>query len=128
MKHTGEHRRIALPSIPEDIPDIAHGCTATTAQPPRKIHPEMFEHLDLLGRLERLELLERLAHNSMKERGLVARAHEEEDYAVSTASITISSSLRVPTYDREHLEDGHAPPSEQVQARWASASAAGVAV
>jgi hypothetical protein len=103
MMHEGEHRRIALPPIPEEIPDTTHGCTAPPAQPPRKIHPEMLEHLDLLGRLERLELLERLANNRMKvsESGLVAR---------------------------EHLEDGHAPPSEEDQARWASAGAAGVVV
>jgi hypothetical protein len=128
MKHPDEDRRNALPPIPEDIPDTAHGSTAP--QPPKKIHPDMLEQLDLLGRLERLELLERLAHNRMKvsASGLVARAHEEGDSVVSMAPTTNSSSLRTPTRDREHLEDGHAPPSEQDQARWASAGAAGVAL
>jgi hypothetical protein len=128
MKHPDEHRRNALPPIPEDIPDTAHGSTAP--QPPKKIHPDMLEQLDLLGRLERLELLERLAHNRMKvsASGSVARAHEEGDSVVSMAPTTNSSSLRTPTRDREHLEDGHAPPSEQDQARWASAGAAGVAL
>jgi hypothetical protein len=128
MKHPDEDRRNALPPIPEDIPDTAHGSTAP--QPPKKIHPDMLEQLDLLGRLERLELLERLAHNRMKvsASGLVARAHEEGDSVVSMAPTTKSSSLRTPTRDREHLEDGHAPPSEQDQARWASAGAAGVAL
>jgi hypothetical protein len=87
----------------------------------------MLEQLDLLGRLERLE---RLAHDRMKvsASGLVARAHEEGDSVVSMAPTTKSSSLRTPTRDREHLEDGHAPPLEQDQARWASAGAAGVAL
>ena len=82
----------------------------------------MLEQLDLLGRLERLELLERLGHSRMKvsESGLVARAHEEGDSVVSMASS--------PTRDREHREDGHAPPPAQDPARWASADAAGVAM
>ena len=114
--------------MPEDIPDTANGCTAP--HPPKRIHPDMLEQLDLLGRLERLELLERLAHDRMKvsASGLMARAHEEGDSVVSMAPTTKSSSLRTPTRDREHLEDGHAPPSEQDQARWASAGAAGVAL
>ena len=130
MKHPDEHRRNALPHIPEEIPDTAHGCTAPPPQPPKKIHPDMLEQLDLLGRLERLELLERLGHSRMKvsESGLVARAHEEGDSVVSMASTTKSSSLHTPTCDREHLEDGHAPPSAQDPARWASAGAAGVAL
>jgi hypothetical protein len=167
MKNRDEHRRIALPPIPEASPenaqgctegdapnldctestqnsadtpvagkdrtheeDSAHGCTAPPPQAPKKIHPDMLEQLDLLGRLERLELLERLAHNRMKvsASGLMARAHEEGDSVVSMAPTTKSSSLRTPTRDREHLEDGHAPPSEQDQARWACAGAAGVAL
>ena len=44
------------------------------------------------------------------------------------ASTTKSSSLRTPTRDREHKEDGHDPTSKQDQARWASAGAAGVAL
>jgi hypothetical protein len=31
MKHRDEHRRIALPPIPEEIPDTAQGCTARDA-------------------------------------------------------------------------------------------------
>ena len=31
MKHLDEHRRIALPPIPEEIPDTAQGCTARDA-------------------------------------------------------------------------------------------------
>jgi hypothetical protein len=38
----------------------ARGCTA--AQPPKKIPQDMLEQADLAGRLERLEMLERLAH------------------------------------------------------------------
>ena len=168
MKHRDEHRRIALPPIPEASPenaqgctegdapnldctestqnsadtpvagkdrtheeDSAHGCTAPPPQAPKKIHPDMLEQLDLLGRLERLELLERLAHKRMtaSESGLAARAHEEGDSVVSMASTTKSSSLRTPTRDRKHPEDGHAPPSERDQARWASAGgAAGVSL
>ena len=164
MKNRDEHRRIALPPIPEASPenaqgctegdapnldctestqnsadtpvagkdrtheeDSAHGCTAPPPQAPKKIHPDMLEQLDLLGRLERLE---RLAHDRMKvsASGWVARAHEEGDSVVSMAPTTKSSSLRTPTRDREHLVDGHAPPLEQDQARWASAGAAGVAL
>jgi hypothetical protein len=77
MTHPDEHRRNALPPIPEEIPDTAN---------------------------------------------------EERDSVVSMASTTKSSSLRTPTRDREHPEDGHAPPSKQDQARWASAGAAGVAL
>ena len=131
MKHPDEHRRNALPHIPEEIPDTAHGCTAPPPQPPKKIHPDMLEQLDLLGRLERLELLERLVHKRMtaSESGLAARAHEEGDSVVSMASTTKSSSLRTPTRDRKHPEDGHAYPSERDQARWASAGgAAGVSL
>ena len=31
MKHRDEHRRMVLPSIPEEIPDTAQGCTARDA-------------------------------------------------------------------------------------------------
>ena len=78
---------------------------------PGKIPPDMLEKAELCARLERLDLLQRLAS-----------VRTEEDSAVSTRS----SSLRPRARDHEPLHDRHAPPSEQDGARWASAGGVGV--
>jgi hypothetical protein len=78
-----------------------------------KIPPDMLERAELWARLERLDLLHRLAS-----------AHTEEDSAVSTRS----SSLRPPARDHERFDDRHAPPSEHHRAWWASTGDAGVTV
>ena len=78
---------------------------------PAKIPPDMLEKAELWARLERLDLLDR-----------VASVRIQEYSAVSTRS----SSLCPPVRDHERLDDRHAPPSEQDRARLASAGDVGV--